>query len=336
MSDKYRARISLGYFDSPEERDRAIDDARATLGGMNAQQRRELPNKVVNEPRISTALYDAYVNAVDDDLAADLLNKWTADDKATHAPPFPDNVQLLGKQPLTLDLDTFSYCCDLHAPLHNKRMLDRLVAVLLQRGIGDLIIGGDLFDFDSASRFPKASAQAGLNRTLSIGGDILYALASLFKLYVLPGNHCRRVAAKLDEPLEFESLIYAALRGRQTKYPITVTDYDYIYVNDKWVVGHPRFYSRVPAKGGTDVAMLQQRHVIGAHNHVQGILQSPCGRYLSIDPGHMTEPELTPYHMQSLGMSKFPAWQAGFCVVEENKPTLYNDKMTRWKEYGVD
>lgn len=335
MSERpYRARLSLGYFDSPEERDRAIEDARAVLSGMNVQQHRELPNKIVEYPQ-----YDAEINAIhaiDDDLAADLLKKWTADDIATKAPPFPDNVQLLEKQPLTLELDTFGYCCDLHAPLHNRLMLDRLVAVLLQRGIGHLIIGGDLFDFDSTSRFSKSSAQAGLNRTLNIGGDILYALASLFKLYVLPGNHCRRVAAKLDEPLEFESLIYAALRGRQTKYPIVVTDYDYIYVNTQWVVGHPRFYSRTPAKGLADVAMIQQRNVIGSHNHLVGISQSADGRWLAVDPGHMSEETLTPYHMQSFGMSRFPNWTAGFCVVEENIPCLYNDKMTRWKDYGAD
>jgi hypothetical protein len=163
------------------------------------------------------------------------------------------------------------------------------------------------------------------------------ALANTFNhIYVLPGNHCRRVASKLDEPLEFDALIHAAIKGRVPASKIITTDYDYIYVGQEdsgWVVGHPRYFSTIPAKGGADVAMLQRRNVIGAHNHIQGLIKSKDGRFVSIDPGHMTEPELTPYKMESNGLSRYPAWSAGFVLVENNIPTLFGNGLVDWSRY---
>lgn len=302
MSDnRYRARISLGKYATQDERDAVVNQAYAKLGTQGTQ---EAPQRIEVPDRVS----------------------------------IPANVNLVLIKPLTLDLETWLYASDFHCPLHNRTWIKRLIAVGQTRMVTHLVIGGDFFDMDSSSRHPKTEKQAGLNQTLRIGGDLLVALASVFeRIYILPGNHCRRVATKLDEPLEFDSLIHAAVKGRIPASRIISTDFDYLFVGQEdsgWVVGHPRYFSTIPAKGGADVAMIQRRNVIGAHNHIQGLIKSRDGRFVSIDPGHMTEPTLTPYKMQSEGLSRYPAWSAGFVLIENNVPTLFGDGLVNWSEYG--
>ena len=298
---KYRARISLGHYDSPSERDRAVFEAQSKLAAVASPE------------------------GLSQTIAPDRLS-------------IPANVNLVPIKPLVLDLDSWLYASDFHVPIHNRQWIKRLVAVANHRNVDTLVIGGDLFDFDSSSRHPKDTRQAGLNQTLSVAGDLLVSLCGVFnRLYILPGNHCRRVATKLDEPLEFDALIHAAVKGRVASGKIVSTDFDYIYIGQEdsgWVVGHPRYFSTVPAKGGADVAMLQRRNVIGAHNHIIGLSQSKDGRFWSIDPGHMTDPNMTPYLMQSNGLSRYPTWRNGFVLVDNNIPTIFADGLVDWSRYA--
>lgn len=295
---KYRARISLGHYATERERDSAIATAQRLLGSATSPQ----------EARTGT-------------IADDVLD-------------IPANARLVTTKPLALSLDTWLYCSDLHIPFHNRDWLKRLILVAGKHDVSTLVIGGDLYDFASVSRHPKTEQQASLNETIRIAGDVLVALGRYFeRLYILPGNHDNRVASKLDQPLEFASLIHASIRGRIPAERITTTDYDYIRIDD-WVVGHPRFYSSTPARGVARVAQLQQCNVIGAHNHIVGMMQSADGRYWAIDPGHMTDPALTPYMMQSAGLSKYAAWKNGFVLVDNNLPTLFTDGLTDWSKYG--
>lgn len=258
--------------------------------------------------------------------------------KIPEVPDLPPNAQLVTEKPLALDFDTFLYASDFHAPLHNRRMTERLIRVGRQRAVKNLVIGGDLFDFDSLSAHPKTLATAGLGDTLETAALLLLELAKDFSIWMLPGNHDERVAKRLNEPTEFARVVWGALKGRQPEHPITITTFPWLYIGPEetgWTVGHPMYFSTVPARMGADVAMLEHRNVIGAHNHVVGLMQSRCGRYFAIDPGHMTEPELTPYYMKNRGLSKYPRWKAGFVLVRRNIPTLMVDGLTDWQEYAA-
>jgi hypothetical protein len=249
----------------------------------------------------------------------------------------PDAVKLLDEPPLTLDIDTWLYASDLHVPIHNREYIGRLMDVAARRKIKTLIIGGDLFDMGSLSDHPKEVREASYKVTKQITGDLLMLLGDCFeRIVILPGNHDRRYWKRLQEPISFDDLIWAALAGRTPKAEIVVTNYDYLYIGEEgvkgWVVGHPRYFSTIPAKGGAEVAMIQHRNVCGAHNHVIGMMQSKCGRYWSVDPGHMSAAELTPYKMQSNGLSKYPAWRNGFLLVEGGRPRLMADGLVDWAE----
>ena len=250
----------------------------------------------------------------------------------------PGNMNV-ADAPLTVHLTNWLYASDLHIPLHNRTYLERLIRVGKHAGIKHLVIGGDLFDFQSLSEHPKEDREVGYDDSKRVAGRILRLLGEDFHLYIVPGNHDRRYAKRLGGYIDFKDLIWAALAGERTKYPITVSNNDYIYINEGeagWVVGHPRFFSTIPAKGGAEVAMIQRRNVCGAHNHIIGMMQSKCGNFWAVDPGHMTEPAMTPYKVRSEGLSKFPAWRPGFMLVQNNIPQIMTDGLVDWQAYGAE
>jgi hypothetical protein len=48
----------------------------------------------------------------------------------------------------------------------------------------------------------------------------------------------------------------------------------------------------------------------------------------------MTDPAITPYHLQGDGLSKYPSWVPGFVVVDHNIPSLYDDgRLVDWAHF---
>lgn len=249
----------------------------------------------------------------------------------------PPNAHVITEKPLTATLDRWLYCSDIHAPLHSRLWIERLIRVGRALKIHDLVIGGDLADNDSISRHGRAEQQAGYKVTKQTAGDLVYLLGNEFRLWLLPGNHDDRLRKRLDDDVPFADFVYAALAGRTPRNTLNITDYSYLYVqgpNRKWVVGHPSFYSRTAAKGLADVAQLHQMSVIGAHNHLQGMMWSADGRHIAIDPGTMCDAELTPYIMRGIALSKFPTWRQGFVLIDNDRPTLFGDGLIEWGQYG--
>lgn len=250
----------------------------------------------------------------------------------------PANINLITEAPLRLDLTDWLYASDFHAPMHHQAFTERLIKVGRAAGVKDLIIGGDVFDLAGLSHFPRTERQAATEDVMRVGGELLLTLARDFRLYILPGNHDERYVKRLNDFTTFSRLVWGALGGNQPQNKITITSYDYIYVGPDetgWVVGHPRYFSTIPARGGAEVAMIKHRSVIGAHNHIIGAMQSKCGRYVSVDPGHMTDPSITPYHLQSNGLSKYPEWSNGFVLVRNNIHRICADKWVDWAELGA-
>ncbi len=236
------------------------------------------------------------------------------------------------------------YCADLHIPSHSVKMLDRLVRVAKSRQVRTLIVGGDVADFPTASKWPKIVPSVGVEQTLDKVGEVLCFLAETFdEIYVVTGNHDQRLCKAVGEPLTFERVLWSAIAGRRFDAKLVASDHTFFYIGDEGdggletgiVGGHPTFFSQIAAKTLSEVAMLKHRHVLGSHNHIQGLLWSKCGRYWACDPGAMCEAENTPYHQMGDGISKFPAWKQGMVLLDGNLPTLLADGWTDWQDYGA-
>lgn len=235
-----------------------------------------------------------------------------------------------------LHLTKWLYCADVHAPMHDNMWIERLCRVAYHLAVSDLVIGGDFFDFAELSSHGSDIEVPDINRALELSGEVLRYIKSHFeRVFMLPGNHCRRLAKRLDKNLSFRNLVKMAV-GDMTG--IFTTDDDYFFINGTWTVGHPRFFAQFPAKGLEMVAVQRQRNVIGAHSHTLGLIRH--GQFLCASPGHLMRSDLVPYVQRSDGMSKFADQDAsqGFVLVEHTKAdgdvvTLFGQNLTRWSDF---
>ena len=253
----------------------------------------------------------------------------------------PEPIALVQPEPI-LRLDRWLYCADLHSPLHDAKWIERLCKVAVALDVDELVIGGDAFDGGEVSTHGDDMEQPDINEALEVTGQVLRYIKSYFStIHILPGNHCRRYAKRLNKDLHFKNLVRMAV-GDTTGFDIT--NRDYFLINETtptragWSVGHPRFFAQFPAKGLETVAVQRQRNVIGAHSHTSGVIRH--GRFLCCSPGHLMRPDLTPYLVRSDGMSKHPDQDRaqGFVLIEATKGdedtlTLFGNGLTRWSDY---
>jgi hypothetical protein len=245
--------------------------------------------------------------------------------------PVPQSVNIV-KPPLHLHERKWAYASDFHCPMQDERWVERLAKVGYHLEIPTLIVGGDVADFDSISAHGSDIEQHDINTAVEVAGQVIRYLKGVFeRIVLLPGNHDRRLAKKLDKNLSWENVVRMMVGNMDG---IMATDDDYVLVGDKpgFSCGHPRHFSAKPTGGLHSVALYRQRNVIAAHNHVQG-LAIVNNQYVTIDPGCMCRAEATPYYMRSNGLSKFQEWTPGFVTVEDNIPTLFGEFITRWSDY---
>lgn len=269
---------------------------------------------------------------IDPDKAKELVHSYKKGKKYE----VPETFTSDDDQPLHIVTDGFLWISDLHCPYHSKIMLDRALTILRTYfpHIGTIIFGGDLFDNAAVSDHPHTGLTANMNQVIDIGGDVLRAIMdSCTRLVILSGNHDQWVERKLDAPFDLRHLINAALKNDRPDCEMIITNLDYVYVNDDYIVGHPSDYS---AKGGQTPAFIADayhKHVITGHNHVAGYQMSVSGLHWGIDSGSMTNPDDHYYVRRRL--SKRAKWTMGFVVVDHGYPYLFNDKMTDWKSLGL-
>lgn len=248
----------------------------------------------------------------------------------------PENVVPDREPPLNLAHWTqFMYACDFHAPSHNRTYVRHLVTVAQHLGYTRLVIGGDLFDMSSLGRsHPQDLPTVSFEKTLQVGGELLaYLLNSFEEVAIVPGNHDLRAARAMGEAISFSRLCHAALNGAKTSGRLITSDYDYLYVGENWVAGHPRSYCSAPSKDLAQIATRTRKNVLGAHTHLCGMSVSPCGEFLAVQPGHMTAPKMTMYLSQSAGLSKYGEWVSAFASVDGYTAHLWSDRTTHWDRY---
>lgn len=246
--------------------------------------------------------------------------------KKSYEPNLPRNVITVREKPLHLETPNALILNDLHAPYHNREMLRRAL-VLTQRDfphIRDVCIGGDLFNFDRISRWGNDTPASSVTQDLKKGREIVKELARIFdRVWVISGNHDQRLAKKLDAVVTMEDLL-----GVDAPAKVYCSDFEYMEIGDDWLLVHPRNYSGMGGKTPADIALLEHKNVVAAHNHVTGRQQSKCGRYLGIDSGHLTDPEQH-FYLKS-GMTTFARWNAGFVIISENYSYEFTERFTDW------
>lgn len=236
-------------------------------------------------------------------------------------PSFPPSIPIPFDAPLQLDLVSTLIIADLHCPYHDVSALERAVTTRPAQ----IVIAGDLFDFASVSRHGKAEQQSRLESDLETAGLVLLELAKVAPVYVVSGNHDERLISKLDTALRFSRIVAMALNGRTPENSITVSDYDYCFIGDSYVIGHLSQYSKEPGKVAAQIAAKYNRNCLVGHDHIIGAQTAngkPNGKLIGASIGSMTDHTKHWYAQRRL--NTFPEWKTGYALIDAYGMTLYD------------
>ena len=222
---------------------------------------------------------------------------------------------------------------DFHSPFHNPAMLDLAIKAAAHHSVKQIIVAGDLFDFNVISSHPKNDATTRIQSDLYIGGEVLLALAEYAPVYVTNGNHDERVAKKLDTNLPLASVIHMALAGKTPRHKVTVTEYDYLYIGKSYIAGHLSNYSKEPGKIAVELAIKYNRHVLVGHDHIRGVKLSDNGLLFGISIGGMLMKDRFWYKERRLTV--LPEFENGFAVVHETGEISVYDDSGRYTTYAI-
>jgi hypothetical protein len=187
--------------------------------------------------------------------------------------------------PPVLNVDNVLVLADTHAPYHDAEWCSRVVMWAQGAGIRDVVIAGDLIDFEVFSSFVQAMVD---EKALDLGDELKAAqticetLLARFpgRVLMLIGNHERRLAGYVDVQVRLDILrrLLGVGAGR-----FELSPYSYAIVQntagEEWRVTHPKNSSVVPVSVAAKLADKYRQHVVAAHGHDWGEATSVSGRY---------------------------------------------------------
>ena len=214
---------------------------------------------------------------------------------------------------------------DLHIPNISPLWVSRLVSKAKEHGVDQLLLAGDIYNFDSVSSYINDSRVL-LDDELDVGDALLEELHGHFRnMQAFMTNHELRLWRKVEG---------AVTRSRLGKwiFPdfVKFGIHAYAELEHNIRVTHPRNYSQIPGRIATRLADRYQANVISAHGHLcGGPYPSHSGAFWGIDSGGLFDEKELAYRM--LYDSTFPAWQNGFVIIDGGYPYVYS-VFNKWEE----
>lgn len=216
---------------------------------------------------------------------------------------------------------------DIHTPYQNTALLQLAIDTAQALGIEQVDIAGDLHNFSALSTVAKHEPQTAVETDIKHARQILKVLQSKFNaIYIMSGNHDEYWTKKRGGTMQ--DLIYNEVLLGQTKN-VYVTNYDYMYRGDDWLIGHLSSYDETPGLLAAKIADIHERNTLVGHDHIQAVKVSEKG-YLGASIGCMLTPELFYYKKRRL--TTFPNFMTGFAIIMGDVLQLYNGQGFKYFE----
>jgi hypothetical protein len=258
---------------------------------------------------------------------------------ASRVPRFIDHLQLDSAQD-----GGYAIACDFHAPCHSALWTNRLLTVCERYRLESLILAGDGLDMSAFSHW-GADVNLPWSEEMEAAGEWLWVIYQSFRrVYWLTGNHearpTRLTAGQLP-PIDLVDAVlthHARDTGQEFKFfpgRIAFSIYSHCYVDDEWMVVHPKSYSRIPGRIANQLALIHGKHVVAAHSHRANWGWADDGKHVIVDTGGMFDEELVRYrHLQ---VTTHPAWNHGFVVYRDGHAALFTDSpYTDWRLFETE
>jgi predicted phosphodiesterase len=217
------------------------------------------------------------------------------------------------KEPITL------IASDFHMPWYNRDICMQLVQVAKEKKVPSLIIAGDLFDNWIFSIFDKESRETSWREErnkIDHLFDIL--LVTIPRIYVIPGNHDKRMLRALKFQVSFPELFRLLENGSRVK----VLELPIVKLNEDSLILHPDTYSRTPGKVPRDLIAKYRKNVFIGHTHSQSLVWDPSAKNVGIEVGCMCQQDCMDY--KNIHITTHPQWNPGFVLYDHGNVQLYN------------
>lgn len=220
---------------------------------------------------------------------------------------------------------------DYHSPFTSIKWVDRAVSVGKKEKIKQLLIGGDLLDFDRLSWWLRQSnaedIAVPLEDELTFTEMLLDKLESQFdQIHILGGNHWLRLLKALTFSISNKRILGLLGRKDDSRY-ITHGLFDWTLIDNKVRVTHPAKARKLDYTLARDLAILHvDQWLVVAHRHRSNSGFSPDGRPM-FEIGWMGDVERMRYVQHT--DSTYYAWVNGFAYYK-------NGKVHNLTEYNYD
>lgn len=229
-------------------------------------------------------------------------------------------------KPITVRGDVL-VTADWHIPLYDPAYANTMIEKARELELRTLIIGGDFFNFDSLSRYEPKQEDAGLERELEEGIEVMRTLQSTFdRIIYIWGNHDARMHKALGMKIAFSSamsMIFNAL-GSEAVTKIEFSNLDHCWVDNgetPWYICHPDSYTRVPLSGARVLATKYNANVITAHSHHCAVGYSIDGNKVVAEIGGLFDRGKTAYLQRT---TTFPTWAQGFSYIKDGRLNVHS------------
>jgi hypothetical protein len=234
-------------------------------------------------------------------------------------PPAEFDVIHLGT-PFDLSGD-FVVVGDVHVPATDWQF-SRMVGMVADKlGIYRLIIAGDFFNFDFASKY-RIVVPPATWREERDAARILIAdwLETFTEIYILQGNHDRRLtnwsAGEFDE-VDIWGMVNSSSK-------IKVSKFGWLTVNSggiPWRITHPTSYGVNQLTVASDLANKYQMNICGHHEHHFSVGWDKYKHFVVVNNGGLMDPNKLAYvHLDD---NRCANMMQGFTVLRNGCPTLF-------------
>lgn len=219
---------------------------------------------------------------------------------------------------------------DVHVPCTDVDMARRVYPLAERQGINTLIVAGDLFNNDFATRHEKRNLSMwGWDRERAAAKVLLEEWTSFFDhVYLFAGNHDRWFTGKLDGQVGIKDLIDMVHKARN----LHVSEYGYMDMlsgEEEWMIAHGSNYSQNALTVAHIIANKHQKHVWTQHQHHMALGLDRWKHYWTVDGPALVDPMKLSY--VQMDASRSAGMAVGFGMIKRGKPYLFgNDKFTDW------
>lgn len=221
-------------------------------------------------------------------------------------------------------------CCDVHAPYHSPRWINRTLLVAEKEKCDHILIAGDLFEMGFAKHWLTYEGEKDLTMSEEVEGleQIFKWLDYFKKIYLIRGNHESRVTRLKEAKIQAGGIIKLMtekIYHDRFKYSY----YDKAEIGDDWLAIHPKSYSQISASTAVRLTEKFHKHILNAHGHFFAVRYDRSGKHMGIDLGGLFD--VTKIGYKTLQTTTHPEWQNAFATLIDNHINFYWEG-TNWEK----